>query len=131
MNDPATVPTRRPAVPRSLPRASPQRKQRGIAIFAQDPGVVELVTAKAGPVPPERAVAQDADGPVAQRQAALGKRRRDRQQAGHRMLHSVRVDEALAEHHVAPAFSVDHRTAARSGAQPAEKPPATPRAGPA
>src|SRR5215468_8378159 len=75
--------------------------------------VVEFMPAHRGAGPPERAVSNKPDLAVAEVQPARRETGRMAEQADHGVAHPVRILEALAEHHVAAAFTVNRTSLAK------------------
>eukprot|EP01136_Pigoraptor_vietnamica_P009960 Opistho-1_new@47020 len=96
--------------------------EQGRRIALRDhPGVVEFVATEPRSGSAERAVGQQIRPAVAEMQLALGKAGDDRQQPGHGVAFAGRIDQPLAQHHVAAAFAIDRRAALSRLAQPAEE----------
>ena len=107
-NAPLTRPRRPPKAPSGRPSPSARSASGASRAGLGQPRIVELVAADLAAGRPERAVGQQAGGPVAEVHPALGEAGRVAEQAEHGVRLAVGILQRFAQHHEAAALAM-HR----------------------
>src|SRR5579872_2140898 len=97
-----------------------ENEDRRIVAFLRDCRIMELMAAQQSADFAQRAIGQKLDLTIAEREFALSEGGDDAEQPRHLVAFALRVDDRLAENHIAAAFAVN-RVASSESAQAIEK----------